>query len=110
MSNNTNEYDSMVFNNESSKIYNDLGIKIYRIRKSLKMGRHKFSEIMDISEYALKNYESNYRAVPAKLLINICNHELTKRYALWLILDKISVDNDQIEAPAINRLRHKQIS
>lgn len=78
-----------------------LGIKIKRIRKSLKISREQFAKLVGIPFTTLKNYELMYRNVSATLLVNIATHPELHKYALWLVSDEINPSIGQIEPPEL---------
>ncbi len=78
-----------------------LGIKVKRIRKSLKMSREVFAKMVDVPFTTLKNYELLYRNVSSTLLVNICKHPDLHKYTLWLVTDEICPSIGQIEPPEL---------
>ncbi|RTP91499.1 helix-turn-helix domain-containing protein [Enterobacter asburiae] len=79
----------------------DYASRLAAIRKAEGLSQRDFSALVDLSLYAIRNYESGKSLARVDIVERVVRVESFKKYTLWLLRDKSNPLAGQI-APALS--------
>ena len=74
----------------------NLNQKIKAIRLSEGLSREELSQLVDIPQFTIRNYEQGVRGVKGETLKKILSHSKFKKYTYWLMTDEVLPESGQI--------------